>query len=1047
MAPMTRSGHSFGVDGAPSPSKNGRENGWGFPGSEGKQSTRRKKSADMGGSLMNGHKEDPHGTSSILQGTSEYEEELFPLKATADRVGREVEKFAEQLDKLSSLVHDKPEDKRENVLMLVDEYQDLARDAIDRLRRRHGVKRRAVTNSHWRRRVKSFQSVQLEDANESDESYDDEEEYQDNQGYTDVSDLLYWELEEQTWNLLRKLLEVRYPGETDKNASDNDINRFSSEERIWDHFLGTNSLARERHVVLTWLQETAEQSGEDIDIIAEQLEAGAQGTKGLWAHGWLHTKEAIKAQKRMRSWAQSIDPAAAGIAASLVNADKTEPLVTQLDPDAVTRQDRVVEKQDEYFERATWLTCWEMLRRGGSWAEIRDWCRDRVDGWRAVSMRGNVPAWDMAIDGEPVSSAMTLFRDPSIASREDGHPMSQIAGTRSRSLWRRMCFYLAREGGVDEYERAVYGLLGGDLDSVMDVCTTWDDYLFAHYNALLCTEFDAHMKAQFPTRYPEAALRKLGHFDAVGFHGDPQSTARRIVDNLKKYKQGSDEDWSPMKMIQGVLIADEFPDCLNEQGKSLSKLANLDQRSKIIPPLADSDRNLTNTPIELDDYDALRVLTHMLFVFQDLGVNIGKGSHCVAVENIVVAYIDFLRLAGKLAMIPLYASRLSSDRQILTLARVLLDSSAVSQRKELVKLMKGFNIDVPSVVETQLRFILDEVMVKEARSDTNQLSILTESSTSSATAMKHVRKGFLDGELSLDCDKLVRSFEWYLLVDGFWEQTFAAGALLYRNFFLSGHLLGARELLTRVSSSQISLTKTTSILGGRIDITSPSAGMEDDEDSYFSVARSTRQSRHRDSQPSVKLSSPEDFRAAIEVLQDQARVFMGFEDLIRALVAMDEWTKVADQTVIPSGANAKSWRNQLQHAFQAVMASMQPLLHGWLLDLPNDKHLADVVVIRERYLPELVLAYVSVIQLAGHVLSREILTQNLNLATIIAAEDSDLLPCFQKSGRLPELVTALATTSKAILKAGEEKSMGAAKTGGRMKRGGGETLGIWNIKS
>jgi nuclear pore complex protein Nup107 len=47
-----------------------------------------------------------------------------------------------------------------------------------------------------------------------------------------------------------------------------------------------------------------------------------------------------------------------------------------------------------------------------------------------------------------------------------------------------MCFQLARQAQMDRYERAVYGAVCGDLDSVVPVCQTWEDQMWAHFNAI-----------------------------------------------------------------------------------------------------------------------------------------------------------------------------------------------------------------------------------------------------------------------------------------------------------------------------------------------------------------------------------------------------------------------------------------------------------------------------------------------------------------------------------------------------------------------------------
>lgn len=108
-----------------------------------------------------------------------------------------------------------------------------------------------------------------------------------------------------------------------------------------------------------------------------------------------------------------------------------------------------------------------------------------------------------------------------------------------------------------------------------------------------------------------------------------------------------------------------------------------------------------------------------------------------------------------------------------------------------------------------------------------------------------------------------------------------------------------------------------------------------------------------------------------------------------------------------------------------------------------DTEATEAEKIRNAYLPEVILAYHSVLHCAGHYLSRENLLRSMDLATLIAAEDSDVAPCFTAAGRMKELVAALALTSKAILRANETGSVKANK---RKRAGNGANLAIWKVE-
>ena len=720
-----------------------------------------------------------------------FEAAVYPLRAAADRVGREVEKFAEQLDRLNPQLHkENTAERYKSTLELVDEYHLIATAAVERLRSKHAPKRQQQVHSRWRQRIEGLKrDGALVRANDS---FDGEEEPDGDPtgrgisepSQTTLDDLRHWEQEKRTWDLFRRLLELQpfVPDATtskkkkEQISAMGEIHRFTSEETIWDKFLIEDSVAKQRQIVVNWLEDTAESSGQDIDILVEQLEGGADRGKGLWAHGWLYTKEAIKAQKRLRSWPQTLNPNQPGISASLLNSDKTEALVTQLDPDAAARQSHVLEKPDEYFERAIWLACWEMLRRGRDWSHIREWCKDRVEGWRAVSLRGGLPAWDDMIDG---MAGQSDRMNPETGNGSKTVP--NIQGNRSKALWRRMCFTVARNGGLDNYERAVYGLISGDLESVLKVCVSWDDHVYAHYNSLLLSQFDAYLQSEYPDRLPPSLAQRFPLFDSVQYHGEPGSVGKRLVDALKINEITRSDAMQSMKMIQGEIIGGTFGEFVYQQGLALSQAANRESNSKIIPPLPEMPDE-ASTYIALDDYDGLRVITHMFLVYQDLNLAGAQGNELIAIENVIVAYIDFLRLAGKLLMIPLYASRLSPERQILTLGRVLLCETASSRRKELVRLMHGLGIDVPQVILMQLRFILSDLGYQDPDKFSITTGILHELKPGSKTG-RQIRSNFVGEDVNDDDSALIRSFEWFLLVENQWELTFKMGVILYKRFF------------------------------------------------------------------------------------------------------------------------------------------------------------------------------------------------------------------------------------------------------------------------
>jgi nuclear pore complex protein Nup107 len=91
-----------------------------------------------------------------------------------------------------------------------------------------------------------------------------------------------------------------------------------------------------------------------------------------------------------------------------------------------------------------------------------------------------------------------------------------------------------------------------------------------------------------------------------------------------------------------------------------------------------------------------------------------------------------------------------------------------------------------------------------------------------------------------------------------------------------------------------------------------------------------------------------------------------------------------------------------------------PFVHG--IPQANDGVLVDndLRELREAYIPETVLAYISSLHFAGTSLSRDHLLECMELAAVIAEKGSDVAQEFMRSNRMKELVEAFASCSKAL---------------------------------
>lgn len=826
---------------------------------------------------------------------SDVQRALHPLQATADRVGKQVERFAENLDRLGSRKQQKASKDCSHALRLVDAYKKISTETIQHLETMHAPERRQQQAKKTKRKLRKS-SEQSTPGRTS--SGDDKEQ----NSTTTINDLNFWEQEEQTWDLLYLMLQVEYPlpeparsqkppkGHTpllSRPHKDIPIHRYSSEKDVWNKFLGSDDQAWERHVVLEWLKKCADQNGQDIALVVQELDMDADRGSGLWAHSWLYSKEAIKGQKRLRSWPKALEPDSPGLDASLMNSEKTEALITQLDPDAITRQGRCLEKQDQYFERATWLACWEMLRRGKDWEDVREWCGERVEHWRAIAMHGD---------------PRSILPKPSSA-----------AGWQSRALWRKACALAAKDGGIDEYENAVYGALSGYLPSVQQVSRSWDDYLFAHYNSYLLHSFDRFVQTNFPNRVPAVLTDQQSSFNFSTFGGQRLQSGNQIIEKMKHLDATKQEAQSPVKMLQGSIIARAFDEFVFKHGIRLAKSANADGNSKILKAMDSKilEESIT-APISMTDHDLLRLVTHVILIYQDLGYDFGKGDRLHAMENIIVAYVDYLSKAGKQQLLPLYAARLSPERSIACLGRQLPSILDRGERQTFMSLMAQEGVDVPAVLSTQLIMIIADTPVPENNPKAFPKPKILEDADKDVSIPRQIRKNFIGDSMTDDQEDLVHGFEWYLLLEGHWRETMLVGAVVYKHLLRKYHsgalacvaetdgivgsrgLAAARLLSQTVSFSEMSFSKTKRILGRATDISKSDDLGDGDGEVAATTTRRTR-SRHASSQRRRRSSSLRRANNAREIMLDQATTYRDLEGLIMALDALEAWKAVADK--------------------------------------------------------------------------------------------------------------------------------------------------------
>jgi nuclear pore complex protein Nup107 len=671
---------------------------------------------------------------------------LHPLRRTADRVTRQIEEFAEKLDRFKQKETRPHEfESFQAAYQLVQTYRDLTRNAMNDLSKQRALKR-AKLGWSMSQNAKAASpdpvSIQIED------------------------ELARLQLEEETWELLLNLISVDDPHTRARSTAAQKtafqkLHRYSSDRQIWEQFLDADHYALQCTIMLKWLEDTAKYGVQEVNSLIEDLGTQAERGKGVWSHGWLYTKESIKGQKRLRAWPQPLEPNGPGIAASLVNSETKDPLVTHLDPDAVTRQKQSLQKEDKFYERATWATCWKMLRQGESWTKIREWSQERMENWRAASLCGS--SVDASFCGEVKSPV-----DDSTA---------RMMNFRLQNSWRASCSALARNQNVDDFQRAVYGLLCGDSQSAVSACRSWDDYVYVHLNNVLISRYQGFCRQ---------LQRKITNSPAVPVAFIPEPMG---FDDLLQYlrqlttsESVGAEARNPYRTMQAAIMSKAYDRFFHASAKTVSRAAAASpDRSSLVPDLSpyQVDESIV---MAANDEDALRIASHLYVIVRSMGyTRMDTQAFGMASVN-VVGYIAALEEAGVYDPIPLYASLLPADLRHSVLGKIMIGIVDRRERKQQVKLMAKHGIDIEAVLEDQWEWVWHNVSaVEHPRTLRRYAKVFT--APGGSRELASIKKDYIGTDISFYDEQIIRSLEWLRYIDGQWGKICHLGALSYRRFF------------------------------------------------------------------------------------------------------------------------------------------------------------------------------------------------------------------------------------------------------------------------
>lgn len=137
------------------------------------------------------------------------------------------------------------------------------------------------------------------------------------------------------------------------------------------------------------------------------------------------------------------------------------------------------------------------------------------------------------------------------------------------------CFIVFSQSSVKAYERALYGALAGDLHSVLPVCESWEDHLWAHINALFEDRIDHFLALpSTPNSYfAHEADFTANNTNSSSSKSEPKDLARVFDSLLQRSGRVGEEARHPFRIVVACIAQEQLAKLFQEFVWQMEKTA------------------------------------------------------------------------------------------------------------------------------------------------------------------------------------------------------------------------------------------------------------------------------------------------------------------------------------------------------------------------------------------------------------------------------------------------------------------------------------------
>ncbi|CAI6351545.1 unnamed protein product [Macrosiphum euphorbiae] len=319
-------------------------------------------------------------------------------------------------------------------------------------------------------------------------------------------------------------------------------------------------------------------------------------------------------------------------------------MVTQLDPDAPTRQSRSIHDLDQVDDDRLLTQVFTEIRCGRlEKAELL--CCQYGQFWRSAILEG----W-------------RLYHDPFYKPKEEQKPTDEVLGNPNRDVWKACAWKISSNNKISPYWRATIGILCGNIDAVLPVCNRWEDILWAHLHTIVNVAVESHIQTH-----------KSNNFIS-------------LPEKYWEYKMSLDDIVSELKSNPKLAVRQEA----HKPKRQIQQYFMTNQFRELVNIMADWAENSLES-----DAQFLRFLAHLILVIRWAGIEHDE----LAANLIIQKYIEVLIPMNDPMLVAYYTSQLEQNSQVIIYSKFLEKMVLSEQRTSGLMAAEKFSLPVEEITK------------------------------------------------------------------------------------------------------------------------------------------------------------------------------------------------------------------------------------------------------------------------------------------------------------------------------------------------------------